>query len=81
MKYLQLRAGYMVQSFQMRTIDGKDKLFVNQDSFLLGPSAGVTIGIPLAKKGKGNQILLFDYGYRFTHFWKGNHFIGLRINL
>ena len=81
MQYLQIRAGYMVQSFQMRNIEGKDKLFVNQDSFLLGPSAGVTVGVPLAKKGKGSQILMFDYGYRFTHFWKGNHYIGLRLSL
>jgi hypothetical protein len=79
LKYLQIRAGYMIQSFEKRKIDGKDKLFANQDSFYLGPSAGVTVGVPLSKKGK--QQLLIDYAYRFTNFWKGSHFIGLKICL
>ena len=81
MQYLQIRAGYTLQSFQRRTIDGQTKFFANQDSFYLGPSAGVTVGMPLAKKGRGNQQLLIDYGYRFTNFWKGNHYIGLKICL
>jgi hypothetical protein len=82
MQFLQIRAGYMLQSFQRRNIDGKDRIFANQDSFYLGPSAGVTVGIPLTKKGKGNnQQLLFDYAYRFTNFWKGNHYIGLKFCL
>jgi hypothetical protein len=81
MKYLQLRAGYLIQSFEKRKIEGKDRFFANQDSFYLGPSAGVTVGVPLAKKGKGNQQLLIDYAYRFTHFWKGSHYIGLKICL
>jgi len=80
-QYLQIRAGYLFQSFIKRNIDGKDKIFSNQDSFFLGPSAGVTVGIPLAKKGKGNQQLFIDYAYRFTNFWKGNHYIGLKICL
>jgi len=82
MQFLQLRAGYMLQSFTKRNIDGKDRIFANADSFYLGPSAGVTVGIPLTKKGKGNnQQLLIDYAYRFTNFWKGNHYIGLKFSL
>ena len=82
MRYLQLRAGYLIQSFEKRKIEGKDKIFANQDSFYLGPSAGVTVGVPLTKKGKGNnQQLLIDYAYRFTNFWKGSHYIGLKICL
>jgi len=82
MQFFQVRAGYLFQSFQKRNIDGKDRLFFNQDSFYLGPSAGVTVGIPLVKKGKGNnQQLLIDYAYRFTNFWKGNHYIGLKFCL
>jgi len=82
MRYLQIRAGYLIQSFEKRTIDGKDLIFANQDSFYLGPSAGVTVGVPLTKKGKGNnQQLLIDYAYRFTNFWKGSHYIGLKICL
>jgi len=77
MRYLQIRAGYLIQSVKKRDSDGK--LFVNQDSFYLGPSAGVSVGVPLTKKGK--QQLLIDYAYRFTHFWKGNHYIGLKICL
>ena len=77
MQYLQVRAGYMVQSIQKRKSD--NKLFVNEDSFYLGPSAGVSVGIPLTKKGK--QQLLIDYAYRFTHYWKGNHYIGLKFCL
>jgi hypothetical protein len=72
----------MLQSFTKRTIDNKDQVVVNADNLYLGPSAGVTVGVPLVKKGRGNnQILLIDYAYRFTHFWKGNHYIGLKFCL
>ena len=81
MKYLQIRAGYLIESFSTREIEGKKKLFVNHENIYLGPSAGVTVGIPLTKKGKGNQMLLFDYAYRFTNLWKGNHYIGVKIAL
>jgi len=81
MQYLQIRAGYLIESFSMKTIEGKKKLYVNPESIYLGPSAGVSVGIPLAKKGKGNQTLLFDYAYRFTNLWKGNHYIGVRLCL
>jgi hypothetical protein len=79
MKYFQIRAGYLIQSFQKRNIEGKDKIFANHESFYLGPSAGVSFGIPLSKKGK--QQLLIDYAYRFTNLWKGNHQVGLKICL
>ena len=81
MKYFQVRAGYLIESFTNREIDGKKKLYANHESIYLGPSAGVTFGIPLAKKGKGNQMLLFDYAYRFTNIWKGNHYIGVKVAL
>jgi hypothetical protein len=81
MKYFQIRAGYMLESFTKRKVEGKDRIFANHESLYLGPSAGVTVGIPLAKKGKGNQILFFDYAYKFTNFCKGNHYIGVKISL
>jgi len=81
-QYLQIRAGYMLQSFTKRTIDGKDRIYANAESLYLGPTAGATVGIPLTKKGKGNnQQLLIDYAFRFTNFWKGNHYIGLKFCL
>ena len=81
MQIFQVRAGYLIQSFEKRKIEGKNKMFANQDSFYLGPSAGASVAIPLVKKGKGNQQLLIDYAYRFTNFWKGNHYIGLKFCL
>jgi len=81
MKFFQVRAGYLIESFSKRKIDGKDKIFVNHESIYLGPSAGVTVGVPMAKKGKGNQMLQFDYAYRFTNLWRGNHYIGVKICL
>ncbi|MCL1851395.1 MAG: PorV/PorQ family protein [Bacteroidetes bacterium] len=81
MKYFQVRAGYLIESFSKKEIEGKNRIFVNHESIYLGPSAGVTVGIPLAKKGKGNQILQFDYAYRFTNLWQGNHYIGVKIAL
>jgi len=81
MKFFQVRAGYIIESFAKRNIDGKDMIFVNHESLYLGPSAGVTVGIPLVKKDRGQQMLLFDYAYRFTNLWKGNHYIGVKIAL
>jgi hypothetical protein len=81
MQYLQIRAGYLIESFNKRNVEGKDRIFVNHESLYLGPSAGITVGIPLVKKGKGNQILLFDYAYKFTNYCKGNHYIGVKICL
>lgn len=78
----QVRAGYTLQSFTKKEVDGENMIFANADNLFLGPSAGATFGIPLVKKGKGNnQILLLDYAYRFTHLWKGNHYIGLKLCL
>jgi len=79
MKYFQVRAGYLIQSFQIKSIDSKNKIFANQESFYLGPSAGVSVGVPLSKKG--NQILYIDYAYRYINYWKGNHQVGLKICL
>jgi len=81
MQYFQVRAGYLFESVSTREIEGKKRIYMNHESLYLGPSAGVTVGIPLAKKGKGNQILFFDYAYKFTNFCKGNHYIGVKLSL
>ena len=82
MQYFQVRAGYLLQSFEKRKVGGKNRIYANQDNFLLGPSAGATVAVPLTKKGKGgSQQLLIDYAYRFTNLWKGNHYIGLKFCL
>jgi hypothetical protein len=81
MKYLQIRAGYLIESISKREIEGKNRLFVNHESIYLGPSAGVTVGLPISKKDKGTQMLLFDYAYRFTNRWAGNHYIGVKLAL
>lgn len=50
-------------------------------TFYSGPSAGASFAIPLAKKGKGDQKLILDYAYRFTKYWKGNHYVSLKVAL
>ena len=79
MKYFQVRAGYLFENVSKKNIEGKDRIFFNDESIYIGPSAGITVGIPLSKKG--NQQLYFDYAYKFTHLWKGNHIIGLKLAL
>lgn len=79
MQYFQVRAGYVFENITTKKIDDKNRIFINDESIYVGPSAGVSVGIPLTKKG--NQQLVIDYAYRFTHVWKGNHLIGLKITL
>lgn len=43
-----------------------------------GPSAGVTVALPVNKTGSTLDI---DYGYRATRSFSGTHTIGLRLNL
>lgn len=77
MRYFAVRAGYIIQNVQKNT--DNDRIYINNETMYLGPSAGVSFGVPLSKKG--NQLLQFDYAYRFTNFWKGNHYIGVKISL
>ncbi|MBK7887412.1 MAG: PorV/PorQ family protein [Bacteroidetes bacterium] len=67
-----LRAGY--------TFDKKDRNAIVDDeiSALIGPSAGVSVMVPLGKSGKTFGI---DYGYRATETFDGTHTIGARFNL
>ncbi len=71
-RFLMIRAGYLLE---MRPIGPE-----NSTSFYTGPSAGATVAIPLSKENKRQQ-LLFDYAYRFTKQWQGNHYIGVRVAL
>jgi hypothetical protein len=43
-----------------------------------GPSAGVTIDLPIGKTGKSFGV---DYSYRDTKPWDGTHSLGLRFTL
>jgi len=69
--YLMLRAGYTYE-------DGiTDKS--TRTSVFTGPSAGVTVQVPINKK-KGSTFSI-DYSYRDTDPFDGTHTIGARINL
>lgn len=73
MRYFMVRVGYAIEGGMWKES--------TCTTWYTGPSAGVSVGIPLVKKGKGNQRLLLDYGYRFTNKWKGNHCIGIKVEL
>ncbi|MCB0483905.1 MAG: hypothetical protein KDC37_05025, partial [Flavobacteriales bacterium] len=68
---LMLRFGYVLE-------DGMFKE-ANRTNVLTGPTAGMSIELPL-KKGSKSTIAI-DYAYRFTQPFSGNHGIGLRLNL
>lgn len=68
-----IRGGY--------TIEGGMWNSATSTTWYAGPCAGVSFGIPLAKKAKGNQKILLDYAYRFTNKWKGNHYISIKVAL
>ncbi len=71
MNYLYLRGGY---AFEKGTFNKADRTNV-----LTGPSAGVTVQVPINKK-KGSTIGI-DYSYRATNPFQGTHSFGARINL
>ena len=73
MDIFMIRAGY--------TIEGGMWNAKTSTTWYSGPCAGVSLGIPLVKKNKGNQKLILDYAYRFTNRWKGNHYISLKVAL
>jgi hypothetical protein len=70
-KILQLRGGFNYEN-------GIFKYETRQTAFL-GPCAGFTVEIPLAKE-KGTTFGL-DYSYRATDLFGGTHNFGARINL
>lgn len=67
---IMFRVGYMYEK-------GLNNL-ETRTTFNVGPSAGATFQVPINKKGSTLDI---DYAYRATKPMKGNHSIGLRINL
>lgn len=72
-RYFMVRAGYNFESGMW------DQVIAT--TWYSGPSAGVSVGIPLVKKNKGNTRILLDYAYRFTNRWKGNHCVGIKVEL
>jgi hypothetical protein len=73
MDIFMIRSGY--------TIEGGMWNSETSTTWYAGPCAGISLGIPLVKKNKGNQKLILDYAYRFTNKWKGNHYISLKVAL
>jgi len=71
MNYLYLRGGY---AFEKGTFKKAERT-----NALTGPSAGLTVQVPVNKK-KGSTIGI-DYSYRPTNPFQGCHSIGARINL
>lgn len=69
--YLFLRAGY---TYEDGIFDAD-----NRTSVYTGPSAGLSVQVPLNKE-KGSSFSI-DYSYRTTNPFSGTHSIGARINL
>lgn len=67
--YLMVRAGYTYEEGIMKKGD--------RTTALTGPSAGITVQIPLNKE-KGS-IFAVDYSYRDTDPWAGTHSISARL--
>ena len=72
-RYFMVRAGYNAENGMWNPATAQ--------TWYSGPSAGVSLGIPLVKKNKGNTRILLDYAYRFTNRWKGNHCVGIKVEL
>jgi len=71
-----LRGGYVLQMGS----DGPDGDVAI--SALTGPTAGVTVNVPLTKKGSEKKSTLgIDYSFRSTNPFAGVHAIGVRIAL
>ncbi|MDR1112947.1 MAG: hypothetical protein LBL18_04225, partial [Bacteroidales bacterium] len=74
MNYFMVRAGYNFEAGMFKPD--------TRDTWYSGPSAGLTVAIPLTKKNSALHSKLFlDYAYRFTYQWKGNHYIGIKLAL
>lgn len=86
MNYFMVRGGYSLENVKTSKEIGENgeevlaAVLLNSESFFTGPSVGATAVIPLKKGNTGSRIYI-DYAYRFTHQWKGNHMIGLKITL
>jgi hypothetical protein len=68
---IMLRFGYL--------LEGGLSSEENRTNVMTGPTAGMSVELPL-KKGSKSTIAL-DYSYRFTRPFSGNHAIGLRLSL
>ncbi len=68
-KYLALRAGFVMQ---------KDLFTDNRVTALTGPTAGMSLFVPINKEG-GNISL--DYAYQFSNPFQGTHTLGISITL
>lgn len=67
--YLMLRGGYTYE----------DGITTNErTTALTGPSAGMTVQVPLNKEK--NSAFSVDYSYRATNPFKGSHSFGVRLN-
>jgi hypothetical protein len=74
MSYFMVRAGYNFEPGMFKPD--------TRDTWYSGPSAGLTVAIPLTKKNSAlNSKLFLDYAYRFTYQWNGNHYIGIKLAL
>ena len=65
-----IRAGYLYEQGIFSV--------ASKTTFNSGPTAGLTVQVPLNKNG---STLGIDYAYRATKPMRGNHSIGIRINL
>lgn len=65
-----LRGGYMYE-------DGINT--VNTQTALTGPTAGMSLQVPINKENK--SVLAIDYSYRFTNPFNGIHTFGVRVTL
>jgi len=92
MDFFQVRCGYTVENFRFEEVeeinkDGngkvikKEKLIINTNNNLSGPSAGMSVLIPLSKNTESPSRIAIDYSYRFTKTWNGCHAIGVRLIL
>jgi hypothetical protein len=87
MDIFQVRCGYTLENFvsvMEKDENGveKKKLKINTTYNLSGPSAGMSVMIPVNKKeSESPSRIAIDYSYRFTKSWSGCHAIGLRIIL
>lgn len=79
LEIFQVRCGYTVENFRLE--EDTKKLVINTNSNLAGPSAGMSVLIPLSKNTESESRLALDYSYRFTKSWGGCHAIGVRIIL
>ncbi len=67
--YLQLRAGYTYEEGILSSTD--------RTTALTGPSAGLSVQIPMNKEK--NTSFALDYGYRTSDPFQGTHSIGVRL--